>query len=54
MREREAVNLFEELQLDGVMEEQFHGTGAMVHKDVLIKCYRLSLQITHTRSQLWF
>lgn len=38
------VHLFEELQLDGVLEELSHGTGAMVHKGFLIKCYWLPLK----------
>lgn len=36
---RKYANLFEELQLDGILEELSHGTGTMVHKGFLIKCY---------------
>lgn len=37
------VHLFEELQLDGILQELSHGTGTMVHKGFLIKCYWLTL-----------
>lgn len=41
----EHVYLFEELQLNGVLQELSHSTGAMIHKSLLIKCYWLSLKI---------
>lgn len=41
--------LFEELQLDGVLEELPHGTGTMSHESFLIKCYWLSLKRQRNR-----
>lgn len=37
-------NLFEELQLDGIMEEELHGAGAMVDKHVLVEGDGLALK----------
>lgn len=39
------VHLFKELQLDGILQELSHGTGTMVHKGFLIKCYWLALKM---------
>lgn len=39
------MHLFEELQLDCILQELSHGTGAMVHKSFLVKCYWLSLKM---------
>lgn len=40
-----SVYLFEELQLNGILEELSHGTGTMIHKGFLIECYRLTLKM---------
>ena len=37
--------LFEELQLNSILEELSHGTGSMVHKSFLIKCYWFALKM---------
>lgn len=37
--------LFEELQLNGILEKLSHGTGTMIHKGFFIKCYWLSLKM---------
>ena len=38
------VHLFEELQLDGVLQELSHGAGAMADEGFLAERYGLSLQ----------
>ena len=45
-----SVYLFEKLQLDGIQEELSHGTGTMVHKGFLIKCYWLTLNRQERKS----
>lgn len=48
--------LFEELQLNSILEELSHGTGSMTHKGLLIKCYWLALKMqeyTYTVSVLY-
>lgn len=44
-----SVNLFEELQVNSILEKLSHSTGAMVHKGLLIKCYRLTLKMQERR-----
>lgn len=46
------VYLFEELQLDGILEELPHGIGTMVHKDFLTECYWLALKMQESRAAL--
>jgi hypothetical protein len=45
------VYLFEELQLDGVLQELSHGTGAVGHKDLLTERYWLSLKVHKNMDQ---
>lgn len=42
------VYLFEELQLDGVLQELSHGTGSVGHEDLLTERDWLSLKVHKT------
>lgn len=46
--------LFEELQLNGILQELSHCAGTMTHKCVFIKSYRLSLEKRKTSPVLQY
>lgn len=44
-------NLFEELQLDGVVEEELHGAGPMVDKHILVEGDGLALEAQRSENR---